>query len=393
MIDTVTLDRFELLGPLGSGADYDVRAALDRAANRPVVLKRPSPQAVRRQMHGPIEERTDRILAAYEAAGQYCPTEPDLPETFTPQELAAHNAALQAHSAALDAGTLPAGVPRIIGITEAAIHDGYFGDDVGQPYRVRVEQRARGIPLVGDPRSRILRVPIGLPQNLFALHPVWPQVLSDFKNRWPIQEQLLAAQEVFAAAGYVLLDVGPHNVFYSPGWTHQITLVDTGALVGHGIERAYGNAPQDVHDFYLEMLKYYITPEPPPREAAGYYDPYNQRPVISLEQECDDLTAAFTAAGGELGDAMAACIARVRRRDYGSIAQFRQDLQECLHLITIRNEQLYEAEVPEDQFYEIKQPVPARTWLDAMERLAEPHWRECYLFDAVNELDMVYGIP
>lgn len=393
MIDTVTLDRFELLGPLGGGADYDVRAAFDRETERPVVLKRPSPQAARRQMHGPIEERTDRILAAYEAAGQRCPTDPDLPENHTRQDVDAYNATMQARSAALDAGELPAGVPRIIGITDAGIHDAYFGDDVGQPYRVRVEERAYGIPLVGDPRSRILRVPIGLPQNLFALHPVWWQVLSEFEDKWPIQEQLLAAQEIFAAAGYVLLDVGPHNVFYSPGWTRQITLVDTGALVGHGVERAYGNAPQDVHDFYLELLKYYITPEPPPREAAGYYDPYNQRPVISLEQECDDLTAAFTAAGGALGDAMAACIARVRRRDYGSIAQFRQDLQECLRLITIRNEQLYEAEVPENDFFEIKQPTPARAWLDAMERLAEPHWRERYLFDADNEIDMVYGIP
>ena len=391
MIDTVTLERFELLGPLGGGADYDVRAAFDRETERPVVLKRPSPQAARRQMHGPIEERTDRILAAYEAAGQRCPTEPELPENCTAQDVKAYNAVMQARRKALDAGELPGGVPRVIGVTDAAIHDAYFGDDVGQPYRVRVEERAYGIPLVGDPRSRILRVPIGLGQNLFALHPIWPQVNSDFKDKWPIQEQLLAAQEAFAAAGYVLLDLGPHNVYYSPGWTRQITLIDTGALVGHGVERAYGNAPQEVHDFYLEMLKYYITPEPPPREAAGYYDPYNQRPVISLEQECDDLTAAFTAAGGALGDAMAACIARVRRRDYGSIAQFGQDLQECLHLITIRNEQLVEAEMPENRFYELGEPAPARAWLDASARLAEPHWRERYLFDADNELDMVYG--
>ncbi len=391
MIDTVTLNRFELLGPLGGGADYDVRAAFDLETERPVVLKRPSPQAARRQMHGSIEERTDRILAAYEAAGQHCPTEPTLPENCTAQDVATYNAVMQARRKALDAGELPGGVPRVIGVTDAAIHDAYFGDDVGQPYRVRVEERAYGIPLAGDPRSRILRVPIGLGQNLFALHPIWPQALSDFKDSWQIQEQLLAAQEVFTAAGYVLLDLGPHNVYYSPGWTRQITLIDTGALVGHGVERAYGNAPQEVHDFYLEMLKYYITPELPPREAAGYYDSYNQRPVISLEQECDDLTAAFTAAGGALGDAMAACIARVRRRDYGSITQFGQDLQECLHLITIRNEQLVEAEMSENRLYELGEPAPTRAWLDAVKRLAEPHWRERYLFDADNELDMVYG--
>ena len=42
-METVTLDRFELVGPLGSGADYDVRAAVDRETGGPVVLKRPSP--------------------------------------------------------------------------------------------------------------------------------------------------------------------------------------------------------------------------------------------------------------------------------------------------------------------------------------------------------------
>ena len=312
-MNIITLDRFELTGALGSGADYDVRAATDRETGQPVALKRPSPQAVRRQMHGPIEERTDRILAAYEAAGQYC-----------------------------------AAVPRLIGITAAAVHDAYFGDDVGQPYRVRVEERAPGIPLVGDPRSRILRVPIGLGQNLFALHPLAAPAGANADadaGHWPVQEQLLAAQEVFANAGYALLDLGPHNVFYSP-FLRQITLVDIGALVGHGVNRAYGNAPQDVHDFYLEMLKYYITPEPPPRTAAGYYDPYNQRPVISLEQECDDLTTAFKAAGGELADAVVDCIARVRRRDYGSVAEFGQDYQECLHLSRERNKQIMDAEPP-----------------------------------------------
>ena len=384
-MDIVTLDRFELTGALGSGADYDVRAAVDRETGQPVVLKRPSPQAVRRQMHGPIEERTDRILTAYEAAGQYCPTEPvgRPPDDINDRE--AYAAALAARRDAEEAGQLPAGVPRIIGVTNAAIHDAYFGDDVGQPYRVRVEERAYGIPLVGDPRSRILRVPIGLPHNLFALHPLW---WHDFYNTWPVQEQLLAAQAVFANAGYALLDLGPHNVFYSP-YLRQITLVDIGALVGHGVERAYGNAPQDVHDFYLEMLKYYITPEPPPRVAAGHYDPYNQRPVISLEQECDDLTTAFKTAGGELADAVVDCIARVRRRDYSSVAEFGQDYQECLHLARERNKQIMDAEPPQDPLGE--GPVHIRAWLDAVERLAEPHWTR-YLFDTDNELDAALNL-
>ena len=340
-MDIVTLDRFELTGPLDSGADYDVRAAVDRETGQQVVLKRPSPQAVRRQMHGPIEERTDRILEAYAAAGQYC-----------------------------------AAVPRIIGVTDAAIHDGYFGDAVGQPYRVRVEERAYGIPLVGDPRSRILRVPIGLGQNLFALYPL---LWHDFYDTWPVQEQLLVAQADFAAAGYSLLDLGPHNVFYSPG-AGRIALIDAGALVGHGADRLPGNRGyQDVHDFYVEMLKFYMTPELPPSDAAGYYDPYNQRPIISLEQECDDLTSAFAAAGSELADAVTNCIARVRRRDYGSVAEFGQDYQECLRLARERNDAVADLEAGRN------------AWREAAMRLEEPHWTR-YRFYAENELDAALNL-
>ena len=339
-MDTVTLDRFELIGPLGSGADYDVRAAVDRQTGQPVVLKRPSPQTVSRQMHGPTEERTARALEAYERAGQYCEV-----------------------------------VPRVVGVTEVAIHDHYFGEELGQAYSVRVEERAAGIPLVGDPRSRILRVPIGLGQNLFALHPF---VLPGLVAGWPIQSQLLQAQEVYANAGYALLDLGPHNVFYSPG-AGRISLIDASALVGHGVERSQGNrGPQDVHDFYVEMIKFYLAPELPPTDAAGYYDPYNQRPVISVENECDDLARAFASAGDGLREATTGCIAKVRQRAYTSVADFGEDLQECLRLVTFRNDQMP------------GRPAALEVWRAALDRLSENHWQR-YQFDADSELAALAG--
>ena len=334
-METVPLDRFELVGPLGSGADYDVRAAIDRETGQKVVLKRPSPQAVSRQMHGLIEDRTSRTLEAYERAGRHCDV-----------------------------------VPQVLGITEAAIHDVYFGDDVGQPYRVRVEERAAGIPLVGDPRSRILRVPIGLGQNLFALHPL---VLPSGVGPWPVQTQLLAAQEVFQNAGYALLDLGPHNVFYSPG-SGRVSLVDASALVGHGIETTVGNrGPQDVHDFFLEMLKFYIAPGLPPTDPAGYYDPYNQRPVISLEEECNDLLRAFGAAEDNVREAASACIGKVRARSYGTVVEFAGDLQECLGQINIRYDGMSD------------RPAALVAWRSALDRLRESHWAR-YQFDADSEL-------
>ena len=335
-METLTLERFELTGALGSGADYDVRAAVDRETGNQVVLKRPSPQVVRRQMHGPIEDRTTRTLEAYERAGQHC----DL-------------------------------VPRIIGVTDAAVHDEYFGDDLAEPYRVRVEERAAGIPLVGDPRSRILRVPIGLGQNLFALHPL---ALPAGIDPWPIQRQLLAAQEVYAAAGYALLDMGPHNIFYSPG-SGRVSLIDASALVGHGVDSAQSNrGNQDVHDFYLEMMKFYISPDLPPDDAAGFYDPYNQRPVISIEQECDDLGRAFAAVDDDLRQAVVQCLGKILSRAYNSVAEFGSDLQDCLAQITIRNAGM------------AGQSEAASAWNAALQRLSEPHWTR-YLFDHDSELD------
>ena len=339
-METVTLDRFELVGPLGSGADYDVRAAVDRQTGEPVVLKRPSPQTVRRQMHGPVEERTARALEAYERAGQYCDV-----------------------------------VPRVVGVTEVALHDEYFGEDLGQPYSVRVEERAAGIPLVGDPRSRILRVPIGLGQNLFALHPL---ALPDGVDDWPVQTQLLEAQEIYANAGYALLDLGPHNVFYSPG-TGRIALVDASAVVGHGVETSQANrGRQDVHDFYVEMVKFYLAPELPPTDAPGYFDPYNQRPVISVEDECDSLSGAFASAGDTLREAATACLGKVRQRAYTSVADFAADLRECLGLITIRNDEMSD------------RPAAMEAWVAALHRLSEDHWTR-YRFDANTELAVLAG--
>ena len=334
-MDIVSLDRFELVGPLGSGADYDVRAAVDRETGQQVVLKRPTPQAVQRQMHGPTEERTTRTLEAYEQAGRRSPS-----------------------------------IPHVIGVTDAAIHDDYFGDNVGQPYRVRVEERAAGIPLVGDPRSRILRVPIGLGQNLFALHPL---ATPDGSGHWPVQMQLLEAQQIFEAAGYALLDMGPHNVFYSPG-SGKIALVDASALVGHGVDRAQGNrGPQDVHDFYVEMLKFYIAPQAPPSDPSGYYDPYNQRPIISLEQECDELGRSFASAGDELRQAAGDCLGKVRQRSYQTVADFRTDFAVCLDLVGDRN-----AEMP-------GRDEAVAAWNAALGRLSEDHWKR-YQFDADAEL-------
>ena len=45
LVERVDLRRYEITGRLGSGADYDVRAAIDRETGAEVALKRPVPSS------------------------------------------------------------------------------------------------------------------------------------------------------------------------------------------------------------------------------------------------------------------------------------------------------------------------------------------------------------
>ena len=254
-MEQVDLHRYEASGVLGIGADYEARAAVERETGRQVVLKRPAPETVRHRMHDGIEARTDRLLQGYREVGH----------------------------------TIPTVVP-IVGYTERANHDAYFGEALGQTYRVIVEERASGIPLMGDLKARFTGVPIGVGQNLFALFPlIQPATTLPFA----IHQQLLDLEEAFFQAGYVLLDLRPHNVFYQPA-TGRITVIDCGALAdAHGAVSRRGVRPPDIHDFYLEMLKFYTTPQPPPMQASGYREPYGVRPVVNFERELDQMAQHF----------------------------------------------------------------------------------------------------
>ena len=226
---------------------------------------------------------------------------------------------------------------------------------------------------MGDPRARILRVPIGLGQNLFCLFP-WCYLDSD--SPYPVQGQLLDAEERFYRAGYVLLDLGPQNLFFQPA-TGQITIIDPGALLtGDNDRTPGGRAPQDIHDFYLEMLKFYTTPQLPPAEVAGYRDPYGLRPVVNFAQELDEMARSLAAAPGtspatvEAGQGL---FDRVKNRSYPDFTDFRADLTEYLE--TLRESRRNLAD-----------PAPARAaWNEALTLLGEEHWRK-YLFDPDNDL-------
>ncbi|MBM3222862.1 MAG: hypothetical protein FJZ47_03530 [Candidatus Tectomicrobia bacterium] len=335
-MEQVDLRRYDITGVLGLGADYEVRAAVDRDTGRQVVLKRPSPESVRHRIHDGIETRTERILQAYHEVGHRIPT-----------------------------------VTPIVGYTERDNHDAYFGESLGQSYRVIVEERANGIPLMSDLKARFRGIPIGVGQNLFTLFP-----LGELAHTVPfaVQQQLLDLEEAFFQAGYLLLDLRPHNVFYQPA-SGRITVIDCGALAdAHGVAGPRGPRPPEIHDFYLEMLKFYTTPQPLPLQSSGYRDPYGIRPVVHFERELEQMAQQFRGVTHALvREAALSMIERVRQRAYTSFQAFREDL--TAYLAAVR-----EMHNTAPDYAEARQ-----AWQEALDWLRTDYWQR-YLFQPATEL-------
>ena len=335
-MEQVDLRRYKTSGILGSGADYEVRSAVDQETGQQVVLKRPMPQMISRRMHSGTEARTDRTLQVFE-------------EMDDDMSL----------------------VAPILGYTERANHDWFYGDSLGQEYRVVVEERARGIPLlVTDARARITGVPVGAGQNLFALFPL---LQPGGMQAFPVHRQLLDLEEIFVRAGYILLDLRPQNIFYQPG-SGRVTVIDCGALTsidGEPVSR--GRPAPGIHDFYLEMLKFYATPQQPPIQASGYRDPYGQRPVVRFDQELQEMAANFDRVPDPAQKQALHLIEQVRSRAYTDLADFRRDLEVYLDQVMERNEALPNL------------PEARAAWCEALGWLRGDHWQR-YLFDPEAEL-------
>jgi hypothetical protein len=335
-MEQIDLTRYDVTGILGSGADYEARSAVDCETGAQVVLKRPEPQMIRRRMHTNIEARTDRVLQVYQEVGH----------------------------------TIPTLVP-ILGYTERANHDAYFGDDLGHNYRVLVAERALGIPLVGEVKARFTGVPIGVGQHLFTLFPL---IRSDDHRPFAIHEQLLEVEERFFDAGYILLDLRPQNIFYQPH-SGRISVIDCGALVDlKEVSDTGRRSPQDIHDFYLEMLKFYTTPQSPPMQARGYRDPYGLRPVTHFERELDDMARQFNAAPDQaVQEAAQTLIGQIRQRAYTTFEAFRRDLFTYLDTVSAYHQSL--PDLTEAQ----------HVWTEALDWLRDDYWQR-YLFCPETDL-------
>lgn len=114
-MNPIQLERFTLNKMLGMGANYEVHAAIDSATGEEVVLKRPWGQFISRGQHQNVDRLSARLIEVHQALDHSLPH-----------------------------------VSRLIGYTECTQHHEYFGDSLSQEYHVLVEERARGVPLVGN---------------------------------------------------------------------------------------------------------------------------------------------------------------------------------------------------------------------------------------------------
>jgi serine/threonine protein kinase len=338
LVEKVDLQRYEITGRLGAGADYDVRAAIDRETGAEVALKRPVPQAVSRKQHGAIEARTERLLGAYDHAG--------------------------------DAGGLLA---PLLGYCETAVYDEFFGEKLGEPYTVFVQGRAPGIPLLGDMMSRFTGVPIGAGQNLFAMFPL---IQAKDAPPFPVHSQLLDLEQSYLESGFILMDLRPQNVFYQPG-SGRIQVIDTGALAGVDDPAPRGRPPLDVNDACLELLKFYTTPEEPPQNSSGYRDARGVRPIVNIQQELMEIRRGLLGAGDGVAATAEAILGKIEARSYEDYEQFRRDLSAFLEAVSVRNRSLPD--------YVAAQSA----WREALDWLRADYWTR-FRFDAETEL-AAYG--
>ena len=319
------LKRFRLGDLLGEGADLQAFAATDADSGEPVVVKRPHPTLVSRNMHRDVEARTL--------------TQAELRERMEGAS----------------------GLVRLYALTEAASFGWYFGDEPGHPYSVQIEARARGVPLVGSVADMVRGHPIALPLNLFVLHPS-----KAYRYESPVFTILGIVERVYEM-GYLAQDLGPQNVFYSPA-SGKSVVIDLGTL-REPSEATRRQPAFDLNDILFDLFRQYATPETPPTDAAQFSQTREFSVSGTLERKAEALSKEFAATDAGRAQAAFRILSIIGERGYRSPAQFRSDFLDYLASAKSAN----------------RDDSTEQAWRDALQGLRTPYW-EKYLFDADAEL-------
>ena len=329
MIEPEGLQRFRLGQPIGEGADLQVFAATDVATGDEVVVKRPHPSLVSRNIHDEVERQV----------------------------------ALQVSLRSQDTGLV--GLPDLYAVTGLDRFEWFFGDDLGHPYSVHIEARAAGVPLIGNISDQVRGLPVALPMNLFVLHP--STVHLDRNIRCP-SLTVLDIIERCHELGFLAGDLGPRNVFYSPR-SGQTTVVDLGAL-RQAESPATRRRQFDINDTLFEFFQFYGTYEAAPTSVEGYAYVAEGRHSGRLDGMAEALARSF-ASSTEPDQRVAAeaILRRIGSREYQTVPPFRRDFSLYLSGSAAKPRTAQSDEL----------------WESALVGLRDPYWTR-FAFDARAEL-------
>ena len=256
------------------------------------------------------------------------------------------------------------GIVRLRMLTRPNSFTWYFGDDPGHPYSVQVEERAKGVPLVGGISDMVRGHPVSLPLNLFVLFPP-----ASYGRRQLANPALtvLDITERFRQLGFLAEDLSPQNVFYSPA-SGSSKVIDLGALrkPSAGTSR---RAPFDLNDVLFDAFRSYATPDPPPRDAASFELTREVRVSGPLKRKAETLSAEYSLSGHDGAETALKILSKIARREFDTAAQFKLDFLEYLAASESQ---------PRDA-------VAEEAWLGALRCLKSAYWRK-YLFDPDSEL-------
>lgn len=320
-MNELNFNNIEIHSVIGTGADYEVRLAGLTGQDPNLVMKRPNPHSILKNLHLSTEQRTNRMIKF-------------------------HN----------DIGNEINGITQIIGhFINTSENTCLYTDDLEFDYTVVCQKRAPGIPLNADVRARILKVPTGLGQSLFSLFPI------GLKDRFVIPLKLMEIQTQLYSKGYLLFDLNPQNVFYSPK-TNEVNVIDTAdlhSLAGNNDIKTANKSPED---YFVELIRYFIASEAIPRTESDYFTPRGDRPYINIDSELSSLKQQFSLLETPDSFRMLSILEKISAKAYHTVSVFHEDIS------------VYFSEAEHKFEQAARDSEIQASWYAAKEHLRHTHW-------------------
>ncbi len=168
--------------------------------------------------------------------------------------------------------------------------------------------------------------------------------------------------------GYLAQDLGPQNVFYSPG-SGTSRVIDLGTL-REPSQATRRRPPFDLNDVLFDIFRLYTTPDTPPRDAAQFAQTKESRLSGTVERKAEALSREFAVADAGRAEAAMKILSTIGERGYDSCGWFREDFRDYLAAAESAD----------------RDSAAEEAWREAVRGLRSPYWKK-YLFDADRELN------